>query len=147
MARLPLRREAGWWYFGRCRRCGALPLLDRWSCVRWALFAVAVAAFLFIAGLDDGTHPVVALSVHFDAVNLALKTREALAEFFYGEDELDNGAFGAAETLAGHGHRDAGRVGDKHDGSNAAGHLGEADFFGLVAQELLIGLRRGEDGV
>ena len=44
-------------------------------------------------------------------------------------------------------HGDAGRVGDEHDGGDAAGHLGEADFFGLVAQELLVGLGGGEDGV
>ncbi len=54
--------------------------------------------------LDDGTHPVVSLGVDLDAVDLALKAGEALAKLLDGENELDDGAFGAAETLTRHGH-------------------------------------------
>ncbi len=108
---------------------------------------MAVAVFLFAGGLDDGAHPVVAFGVDLDAVDFALEAGEALAELFHGQDELDDRAFGAAETFAGHGHGNAGRVGNEHDSGDAAGHLVEADLFGLVAQELLVGLCRGEDGV
>ena len=143
-----MRREAG----GRIRgRSGVarFVFLTGGPGVGWTLFAAAVAVFLFVLvlALDDGAHPVVALGVDLDAVDLALEAGEALAELLDGEDELDDGAFGAAEALAGHAHGDAGRVGNEHDGGDAAGHVGEADFFGLVAEEFLIGLRGREDGI
>src|SRR5271170_7970762 len=135
LTELSLRGEAGWRHFGGCRWgwSGAFSLFDRGGCVGWALFTVAIAALLLVAGLDDGAHPVVAFGVNLDSVDLALEAGEALAEFLDCKDELDHRAFGAPETLAGHGHGDAGRVRDEHHGGDAAGHLGEADFFGLVA--------------
>ena len=60
---------------------------------------------------------------------------------------LMTGDSAAAEALAGHGHGDARGVGDEHDGGDATGHVGEAELFGLAANELLVGLGGREDGV
>ncbi len=80
-------------------------------------------------------------------MGFALEAGEALAELFHCEDEADDGAVGTAETLSRHRHGYAGRIWNQHDGGDAAGHLVEADLLGLVAEELLVGLRWGEDGV
>jgi hypothetical protein len=117
---------------GCCRRCGSLPLLD-WRCgAGWTLFAGSIAAAFFAVGLDDRAHPVVSFGIGFDAVYFAFEAGEALAELFHGEDEFDDRAFGRAKTFAGHGHGDAWGIGNEHDGGDAAGHLGEANFFRFV---------------
>ena len=141
---LPLGGEA---VLGDDWRSGgyALLLLDGRCGVGWALLAVAV--LLFSGGFDHSAHPVVAFGVGLDAVDLTFEAGEALAELFHRQDEADDGTVGTAETLAGHRHGDAGRVGNQHDGGDAAGHLVETNFFRLVAQEFLVGLRGGQDGV
>ena len=97
------------------------------------LLTVSIAVTLDAGSLDYGAHPVVAFGVDLDAMNLALKSGEALAELFGGENETDDRTVGAAESFAGHTHGDARRIGHEHDGTDAARHLGEANFFRLVA--------------
>src|SRR5260370_3420325 len=104
---------------------------------------MSIADAFCSGGFDDGAHPVVPFRVVLNAVGLALEAGEALAELLHGEDEADDGAVWAAETLAGHRHGDAGRLGDEHYCGDAAGPLVEADLFGLVAEELLVGLGGG----
>ena len=112
-----------------------------------SVFAVAAAFRGWACGFNDGAHPVVAVFVDFNAVDFALEAGEAFAEGFHGDNELDDGAFGAAEALAGHRHGDAGGVRNEHDGGDASGHVGEAKLFGFAADEFLIGLSGGEDGI
>ncbi len=135
--------------FGGAAGCGFAGLLDGGRGAGRVLLAVSVAVDgeFDAGGFDYGSHPVVAVRVDFDAVDLTLEAGESLAELFHGEDETDDGAVGAAEALAGHAHGDTGGIRDEHDGSDAAGHVGEADFFGFVAEELLVGLRWSEDRV
>src|ERR1700748_1873936 len=106
-----------------------------------------IAVALFTRGLDDGAHPVVAFAVYLDAVDFALEAGKALAKLLDGEDQLDHRAVRASETLTRHGHGDAGRVGNEHHGGDATRHLGEANLLSLIAEKLLIGLRRCEDRI
>ena len=63
---------------------------DRRSGVRWVLLAVSVSVAVAVAletgSFDYGAHPVVAVGVDLDAVDLTLEAWEALAELFSGQD-------------------------------------------------------------
>ena len=103
--------------------------LDKW---RLTLSRLAI--------LNDRAHPVLPLRVDLDAMGLPLKARKTAAELLHRYDEFVDGAALVAETLTGHAHRYARRIGHQHHSRDTACHLVERKTFRLPAHKLLVGL-------
>jgi hypothetical protein len=82
-----------------------------------------------------------------DPVDLGLERREASVEVLAGGEVAQQAAVGERESLAGHDHRDPGRVGHDHRRADPAGELLDADKVDRCVDELLVGGGRGDDGV